>query len=63
MKMIEALKTEMNNSLKEIEEKTTKNWKKSINSLKKAKKKIKQFKESVQDLKIKIEAIRKTPQT
>lgn len=37
MKMIEALKMEMNNSLKEIEEKTTKNWKKSINSLKKAK--------------------------
>ena len=39
MKMIEALKEEMKNSLKEIEEKTNKNWKKSTNPLKKNKRK------------------------
>ena len=38
MKMIASLKMEMNNFLKEIEKKTNKNWKKSINPLKKAKK-------------------------
>ena len=38
MKMIASLKMEMNNFLKEIEKKTTKNGKKSINPLKKAKK-------------------------
>ena len=44
--MLEALKEEMKNSLKEMEEKTNKNWKKSINPLKKTKEKktIKQMK-------------------
>ena len=37
--MFETLKEEMRNSLKEMEEKTNKNWKKSINFLKKTKKK------------------------
>ena len=38
MKMIEALKEEMKNSLIKVEEKANKKWKKSINSLKKTKK-------------------------
>ena len=37
--MIEALKEEINKSLKEIKEKTIKNQRKCINTLKKAKKK------------------------
>lgn len=37
MMMIETLKAEMKNSLKEIEEKPTKNWRKSINLLKNSK--------------------------
>ena len=59
MKMIEALKEEIKNSLKEIEGKSSKKWKKSINFLQKAKKN-KQVMETVQDLKIEIEAIKKT---
>ena len=39
MKMIQTLKEEMKSSLKEIEKKTTKKWKKSTNPLKKNKKK------------------------
>ena len=35
MKMVENFKEEMKNSLKEMEEKTKKNWKKLINPLKK----------------------------
>ena len=50
MKVIEALEEEIKNSLKEIEEKTNKNWKKSINHLKKTRKAIKQVKETDQDL-------------
>ena len=38
IKMTEILKEEMKNSLKEMDEETNKNWKKSLNLLKKPKK-------------------------
>ncbi|KAL6093181.1 hypothetical protein STEG23_008035 [Scotinomys teguina] len=56
-KVIEALKEEMKNSLKELEEKTNKKLEENKESQEKA---IKQMKETVQDLKIEIETIKKT---
>ena len=51
----------MGNSLKEIEEKTNKNWKNLINPFFKSQEKtIKQVSETVQDLKTEVEAIKKT---
>ena len=63
MKIIEALKEEKI-PLKKLRKRQTKNWKKSINSSRKAKKAkknpIKQVKEAVQDLTIDVELIKKT---
>ncbi|KAL6088545.1 hypothetical protein STEG23_002640 [Scotinomys teguina] len=56
-KVIEALKEEMKNSLKELEEQTNKKLEENKESQEKA---IKQMKETVQDLKIEIETIKKT---
>ena len=53
MKMMEAFKEEMKNSLKEIEEKTNK-------KLEEINKSLKQVKQTVQDLKTETEAIKKT---
>ncbi|KAL6080965.1 hypothetical protein STEG23_016230 [Scotinomys teguina] len=56
-KVIEALKEEMKNSLKELEEQTNKKLEENKESQEKA---IKQMKKTVQDLKIEIETIKKT---
>ena len=61
MQMIEALKEEMKNSLKEMEEKTNKKLEEINKSLKENQEKaIKQMKEMIHDLKTKIEMIKKT---
>ena len=59
MKMTEAVKEEIKNSLKNWRKDKQKNGKKSINQEKKSRKN-KQVKETAQDLKIEIEAIKKT---
>ena len=59
--MIEALKEEIRNSLKEVEEKTNKKWEEINKSPKEKKEKeVKQVKKMVQDLKTEIGAIKKT---
>ena len=64
MKAIESLKQDMNNSLKELDEKYNKKFEemsKSINdTLGNQEKTIKQVMESVQELKTEMEAVKKT---
>ena len=62
--MMETFKEELTNYLKEIERKTNKKWKEINKSFKetqeKAIKQVKQAIQTVQDMKIEIEAIKKT---
>ena len=64
MKAIESLKQDMNNSLKELDEKYNKKFEeisKSVNeTLRNQEKTIKQVKETVQELKTEMEAMKKT---